>query len=197
MSDKFKKLDSKNAIVSDYLQESLRIAEFQISLKGEIHEVYKAIIESLNSGGKILLCGNGGSASDSQHIAAELINRFKINRFPIPAIALTTDTSIITSIANDYGYDLVFSKQIQALGKEGDILIAISTSGKSKNILSALKIAKGIGMRTVSFTGENFDSVKPDSDMVISIPSKETGVVQQSHITILQVICGLVENSIN
>lgn len=194
MSAKFNKLDRENEFTKDYLKESLKIAEYQTTLSSEVFDVYEIIIDSLNHGGKILLCGNGGSASDSQHIAAELVNKFKIDREPIPALALTTDTSTLTSIANDYGYEFIFSKQIQALGTKNDVLIAISTSGNSKNILNALETAKNIGLKTVIFTGENYKN--SNSDKVINIPSKETGVVQQSHITLLQLICGLVENSL-
>jgi D-sedoheptulose 7-phosphate isomerase len=194
MSAKFDKLDRENEFTKDYLKESLKIAEYQTTLSSEVFDVYEIIIDSLNHGGKILLCGNGGSASDAQHIAAELVNKFKIDREPIPALALTTDTSTLTSIANDYGYEFIFSKQIQALGTKNDVLIAISTSGNSKNILNALQTAKNIGLKTIIFTGENYKD--SNLDKVINIPSKETGVVQQSHITLLQLICGLVENSL-
>lgn len=194
MSKKYRKFDRIGEFTKDYLDESIKIANYQTTLTNDIFDIYEIIIEALNRGGKILLCGNGGSASDAQHIAAELVNRFKIDRDPIPAIALTTDTSILTSIANDYSYEFIFSKQIQALGTKNDVLIAISTSGSSKNILNALDTAKNIGLKTIIFTGENYKN--SDLDKVINIPSKETGVVQQSHITLLQLICGLVENSI-
>ena len=156
-------------------------------------EVLQNIYEKIQSGGSILICGNGGSASDSQHIAAEFVNRFKHDREPIASVALTTDSSIITSIANDYSFDLIFSKQIDAIGKNNDVLIAISTSGRSKNILEALKAAKQKNIYTLSMVGESTGDVKEFSDDIFSIPSKETGVVQQSHITILQVIAGLIE----
>ena len=156
-------------------------------------EVLQNIYEKIQSGGSILICGNGGSASDSQHIAAEFVNRFKHDREPIASVALTTDSSIITSIANDYSFDLIFSKQIDAIGKNNDVLIAISTSGRSKNILEALKAAKQKNIYTLSMVGESTGNVKEFSDDIFSIPSKETGVVQQSHITILQVIAGLIE----
>ncbi len=179
--------------VSDYLNESLKIAEHQLGLNKKITEVAKSIFEKTQSGGSILLCGNGGSASDSQHIAAEFVNRFKYDRKPISSVALTTDTSIITSIANDYTFDLIFSKQIEAIGKNNDVLIAISTSGQSKNVIEALKTAKMKKIYTLSMVGENSDSIKEFSDEIFSIPSKETGVVQQSHISILQIIAGLIE----
>ena len=128
--------------VEDYLNESLKIAKNQLIHNKKIITVAKNIYEKIQSGGSILICGNGGSASDSQHIAAEFVNRFKHDREPIASVALTTDSSIITSIANDYSFDLIFSKQIDAIGKNNDVLIAISTSGRSKNILEALKAAK-------------------------------------------------------
>ena len=179
--------------VEDYLNESLKIAKNQLSYNKKIITVAKNIYEKIQSGGSILICGNGGSASDSQHIAAEFVNRFKYDREPIASVALTTDSSIITSIANDYSFDLIFSKQIDAIGKNNDVLIAISTSGRSKNILEALKAAKQKNIYTLSMVGESTADVKEFSDDIFSIPSKETGVVQQSHITILQVIAGLIE----
>tara|TARA_X000000368_G_C22914818_1_gene660290 strand:- start:282 stop:875 length:594 start_codon:yes stop_codon:yes gene_type:complete len=196
MSNKYNKLDHENEFIPAYLEESLKVAQYQKTLTKELYEVYEIIIEALNQGGKILLCGNGGSASDAQHIAAELVNRFKVDREPIPAIALTTDTSTLTSIANDYGYEFIFSKQIQALGNKNDVLVAISTSGKSENILNALLEAKQIGLKTILFTGPNHKDIDNNLDKIINIPSEETGVIQQSHITLLQLICGLVENSI-
>ena len=179
--------------VEDYLNESLKIAKNQLSYNKKIITVAKNIYEKIQSGGSILICGNGGSASDSQHIAAEFVNRFKYDREPIASVALTTDSSIITSIANDYSFDLIFSKQIDAIGKNNDVLIAISTSGRSKNILEALKAAKLKNIYTLSMVGESTGDVKEFSNDIFSIPSKETGVVQQSHITILQVIAGLIE----
>lgn len=187
---------SNNDFINAYLVESLRIANYQFQLKDEILSISENIVSVLNSDKKILLCGNGGSASDSQHAAAEFVGRFKYDRKPLAAIALSTDTSIITSISNDYGFDFIFSKQIEAIGSEGDLLIAISTSGKSKNILKALDTAKKRKIITISIVGENTSSVKNLSDHIISIPSNETGVIQQSHITILQLIAGLVENSL-
>ena len=179
--------------VTDYLNESYSIAEYQLSLKDKIIQISSEISKKIDDGGKILLCGNGGSASDSQHIAAEFVNRFKINRSPLPAISLATDTSNITSIANDFGFQFIFSKQIQAIANEQDVLIAITTSGKSENVIEALKVAKEKNILTLSMTGKNIDNVEQYSDLNVSIPSDETGVVQQAHITILQIIAGLIE----
>ena len=187
-------MDSTNEkFVIDYLNESYSIAEYQLSLKDKIIQISSEISKKIDAGGKILLCGNGGSASDSQHIAAEFVNRFKINRSPLPAISLTTDTSNITSIANDYGFQYIFSKQIQAIANEEDVLIAISTSGKSENVIEALKVAREKNILTFTITGKNISNVEQYSDLNVSIPSDETGVVQQAHITILQIIAGLIE----
>jgi D-sedoheptulose 7-phosphate isomerase len=178
----------------DYLKESLKIAEYQVDIVDKIMEISQVCIESINNSGKILFCGNGGSASDSQHLAAEIVVRFKNDRKPLAAVALTTDTSIITSIGNDFGFDKIFSRQVEAIGTNRDILFALTTSGKSKNIIEALNKAKDKDMTTVTFTGTNTDSVKDKSDFIISIPSEVTGVIQQSHITIGQLIAMNIEN---
>lgn len=159
----------------------------------QISAIANLVISSLRQGNKLILCGNGGSAADAQHVAAELINRYKIDRAPLPAIALTTDTSVLTSIANDYGYNAVFRKQIQALGKEGDILIVISTSGNSKNVLEAVDVAKKMGIKTVGLTGSNTSALSNSADISIRIPSTEVSRIQESHIMILHIICDIVE----
>tara|TARA_B110000495_G_C23041496_1_gene625073 strand:- start:5237 stop:5836 length:600 start_codon:yes stop_codon:yes gene_type:complete len=182
--------------ISDFLDESARIANFQSSMIDEIMTISEECIKVLNNGGKLLFCGNGGSASDSQHLAAELVNRFKKNRDPIPAIALTTDTSVITSIGNDFGFEFIFSKQIEAIANNSDLVFAISTSGLSQNIIEALKVAKNKGIKTVLFTGKSAESINQYVDHSICIPSNITGVIQQAHITIGQAICMNIENSL-
>ena len=179
----------------DYLNESLNIANFQLELVDKIIEVSNVCNKIIKNGGKILFCGNGGSAADSQHLAAEIVVRFKDNRSPLPALALTTDTSVITSISNDFSFDEVFSRQLEAIATEKDILIAISTSGESKNIINALKKAKELGMLTLCLTGNSTKNVEKLSDYLISIPSEVTGVVQQSHITIGQLIAMNIEDN--
>jgi len=159
----------------------------------KIFEIADLIFRSLKSGKKLLICGNGGSAADAQHTAAELVNRFKIDRKPIAAIALTTDTSILTSIANDYDYNQVFKKQIEALGRKGDILLAISTSGRSKNVLEAVKAAKKIGIKTVGFTGSNASPLANQAHLSFKAPSLEVARIQESHILIIHIICDLIE----
>ena len=148
---------------------------------------------SFKNNRKLMLCGNGGSAADAQHIAAEFVNRFQIDRLPLPAMALTTDTSIITSVANDYSYEEVFSKQIQALGVKGDVLLAISTSGKSKNILSAIRTAKEKGLYTIGLIGGDGGEMLTLVDLSLLVESNQTPRVQETHILAGHLICELVE----
>lgn len=148
---------------------------------------------ALNNGNKILLCGNGGSASDCNHIAAELISRFQKERDSMPAISLASNNSIITAIANDYDFENIFSRQIEGLGNNGDILIAISTSGKSKNILQAIKQAKKQNLKVILLTGEN--SINENIDLEINTPSKITCEIQEMHIAIGHIICEIVEKN--
>tara|TARA_B000000437_G_C11571885_1_gene275643 strand:- start:28 stop:621 length:594 start_codon:yes stop_codon:yes gene_type:complete len=195
MINKFDANKVNSVEIENYLNESLKIAKFQTSIINEIKDISNECINSLNDGGKLIFCGNGGSASDSQHLAAELIGRFQKDRDPIPAISLSTDTSVITAISNDYGFEFLFSKQIEALGNKEDVLFVITTSGKSKNIINALKKAKEMNLKTVSFSGINTEFIKNSSDYIISIPSEVPGAIQQAHITIGQVICMNIENS--
>ena len=156
----------------------------------------ESVIHALQSGGKVLLCGNGGSAADSQHIAAELVGRFKKDRKGMPAIALTTDTSILTSIANDFGYEKVFQRQVEALGEEGDALIGISTSGRSKNVVLAIQKAREMGIVTIALIGEATGPVSDAADMTVSIPSTDTPRIQEGHITFGHILCDLVERAV-
>jgi len=158
-----------------------------------MRSVAQEMAEVLKRRGTVFLCGNGGSAADAQHIAAEFIGRFKHERKSLPAIALTTDTSILTALANDYSYDIVFARQIEGLGNPGDLLIAISTSGNSKNILEAVKKAKEIGMKTVGFTGEGGGKLAGMTDLVFRASSKNTSHIQETHITALHAISEIVE----
>ncbi len=160
-----------------------------------IAEAADCIIDSLKSEGKVLICGNGGSAADSQHIAAEFVGRFWKDRGALPAIALTTDTSILTAVSNDYGFENVFSRQVEALGKKGDVMIGLSTSGNSENVRLALKKAKEIQMNTIAFIGNDIHcSLSEYSDIVISVPCPETPFIQEAHITIGHIMCNLVED---
>ena len=183
--------------VEDYLNESLKIANHQLSYNKKIITVAKNIYEKIQSGGSILICGNGGSASDSQHIAAEFVSRFEIDDVPLPAIALTTDTSVITAIGNDYSFNEIFSRQIDAIGNQGDILICISTSGNSQNIIEASKCARSKGIEVISFIGNNKSELEQYSDYSFKANSKITGIIQQIHITVGQLIAKLCELEFN
>ena len=156
----------------------------------------KEIVKAVQNGHKILLFGNGGSAADSQHIAAEFIGRFKKERRALAAIALTTDTSCLTALGNDYNFDIIFARQIEGLGKKGDIAFGISTSGNSKNVIKGIKKAKELGLKTISLTGCDGGELAGLADISIIVPSKNTARVQESHICVAHVICELVENEV-
>ena len=149
--------------------------------------------EALKAGNKVLFCGNGGSAADAQHLAAELIGRFQKERRSLASIALTTDTSILTAVANDYGYDEVFARQVEGLGRSGDVLIGISTSGNSANVVKAALKARDTGMHTIAFTGEGGGKLKDICDITFVVPSKVTARIQEMHIMVGHIICELVE----
>lgn len=170
----------------------LRFAKESIS---DVSDAAAILQKSIKSGGKVLIFGNGGSAADSQHIAAELVNKYKQKRKALPALALTTDTSILTSIANDGSFDDVFSRQIEALGKKGDVALGITTGGKSGNVIKALKTAKSMDLRTIAFTGPDTSKIRRITDCRISVPSTSTPRIQELHITIAHIICELLEES--
>ena len=153
-------------------------------------------MEAIQKGNKILLAGNGGSAADAQHIAGEFVSRFNYDRPGLPAFALTTDSSVITAIGNDYGYENLFSRQIQALGTKGDVFIAYSTSGKSPNIIRALEAAKSIGLRTIGFTGSLDSPMIPLCDHLLAVPSSMTPKIQEAHLVLGHALCGIVEQGI-
>jgi D-sedoheptulose 7-phosphate isomerase len=161
-----------------------------------IMESARTCISSLKNGNKILLAGNGGSAADAQHIAGELVNRFNFNRPGLPAIALTTDSSVITSIANDYGFETIFSRQIYSIGNKNDVFIAISTSGSSPNIVNALKAAREMDIKTIGLTGTKGTSMTDLCDYCIIIPSTDTPRIQEAHILTGHIICSVIENDI-
>ena len=159
------------------------------------HAIAKAISAALLAGNKILLIGNGGSAADAQHIAAEIVGRYKLERPAWAAIALTTDTSALTAIANDYGFEQVFARQVQGLGRKGDVLLALTTSGRSPNILAALRVARGLGITTIGFTGTKGESLRTACDHLLVAPSDDTPVIQQIHMMALHAICDEVEHA--
>ena len=156
----------------------------------------EAMIASLRAGGKVLVCGNGGSASDAQHFAAELVGRFERERRALASIALTTDTSILTALANDYSYTRVFARQVEAIGRRGDVLIGISTSGGSANVLEAFAVAKAAGLTTVALTGRDGGAVGASADIHINVPSPSTARAQEVHRTLLHAVCELVEREL-
>lgn len=167
-------------------------------IKNNIPEIERAcelVVETLKNGNKILLCGNGGSAADAQHIAAELTGRFETERNPLPGIALTTDTSALTAIANDYGYDAVFSRQVSALANKNDLLIGISTSGNSANILNAFASAEEKNCKTIALTGKDGGKMKEQSTLCIVINDSITARIQEMHILIGHIICGAVDRA--
>jgi len=169
-------------------------------VKNGVESIEKAaelLIGSINAGGKILWCGNGGSAADAQHLATELMGGMSDHdRMPIPSIALTTDSSFITAWSNDTDYDSIFSRQVQGLGEEGDVLVGISTSGNSENVINALKQAKYKNLKTIAFTGKTGGSLDGIADITIKVPSDNTQRIQESHIMIGQILCSLIELSI-
>jgi len=157
-----------------------------------------AIVESLRGGGKILLCGNGGSAGDAQHLATEFVSTLTVDRRrdPIAAIALTTDTSLLTAVANDFGFDGVFERQVEALGREGDVIVGISTSGNSQNVVRAFAKARSTGLRTIAMTGGSSGKLGALADIEINVPSSETSHIQEAHIAVGQLIAFLVEDEL-
>lgn len=162
-------------------------------LKESIARAVEMCLASLRADGKILFAGNGGSAADAQHWAGELVSRFYYDRPGLPAIALTTDTSILTAIGNDYGYDYTFARQVEALGRRGDVLVVISTSGNSPNILRAAQAAKDRGLSVIGFTGQSGGKLAPLSDLCFCIPSDETPRIQEGHEFIGHLLCALIE----
>ncbi len=189
---------SENSTPASLLQESLRehLETFQFLIATRVNEIERAgemICDALSRGNKILLCGNGGSAADAQHIAAELVGRYEKERRSWPAIALTTDTSALTALGNDYGYDEVFARQVAGLGQVGDVLIAISTSGKSQSVLKAAQSARELGCKTIALTGAGAEPLASLCDLAVVVPSGRTSRIQEAHITIGHLWCEMVD----
>ncbi|MGA1840325.1 MAG: SIS domain-containing protein [bacterium] len=181
-------------LIRDIIQENIRINKLILDEKLEfIIRVTDIILGALKNKKKVLFFGNGGSAADAQHLAAEFVNRFLFDRPSLPAIALTTDTSVLTSIANDSDYRFIFSRQIEALGDEGDVAIGISTSGTSPNVLEALEKARTKGMKTIAFIGGRKGDLLDRVDVIISVPSTDIPRIQEAHIMLGHIICHLVE----
>jgi len=186
--------------ISSRLDLSIKAKQAFVETSTEaIIELAQLMIDTVTNGGKLLIFGNGGSAADAQHMAAEFVNRFLINRRPLPAIALTTDTSVLTSIGNDFSYDLIFVKQVQALGSPKDLALGISTSGTSANVVQALATAREIGLATAALTGGTnppTGTIADHSDLILNVPSDDTPHIQETHLWVEHVLCELVENAI-
>lgn len=185
-----------NAIFDAHISQHQDALQSLIALKPAIENAGKLIAMCLQRGNKVLLCGNGGSAADAQHIAAEFVGRFIAERKGLPAIALTTDTSILTAVANDYGYDHVFARQVEALAKEGDVLIGISTSGNSPNVLAAVEAAKQMGCSAIGLLGRDGGKLKLLVEHAVTVPAQLTAAVQECHIVIGHIWCAMVDAAI-
>jgi len=178
------------------LKEHLSLFQQLATLDPHVDQAISACVSSLRNGGKLMFCGNGGSAADSQHLAAEFTGRFIKDRPPVAAIALSTDTSALTCIANDYSFEAIFARQVQAIGKPGDCLIAISTSGNSGNVLAAVAAAKALGITCIGLLGRDGGKLKPQCDVSIVVPSQVTARIQEAHILIGHSLCGAVEQQL-
>jgi D-sedoheptulose 7-phosphate isomerase len=179
------------------IRESIAVhAELAEREVGEIVRAGTAIVACLQAGGKLIVFGNGGSAADAQHLAAELVGRYRADRKALAAIALTTDSSALTSISNDLGFDNVFSRQLEAIGRPGDVVLAISTSGKSPNVLRAVSLAKQLGMPTIALSGRSGGELRGCVDICLSVPSDSTPRIQEGHSLIIHILCGIVEDAV-
>ena len=186
-------------LIDAHLKRSLTALERatqDAALLATVRTIAAVVVAALRSGHKLLIIGNGGSAADAQHIAAEIVGRYKRERPAYPALALTTDTSALTAIANDYGYERVFERQVEGLGLRGDVLLALSTSGRSPSILAALRAARKRGLVTVGFTGSKGQAMGADCDHLLIAPVDETAVIQQIHLTVAHAICDWVEQAL-
>ena len=182
-------------MIKNELEGHLATIKATFALEADIKKACETAIATLKAGGKILLCGNGGSAADAQHIAAELTGRYKTERGALAGIALTTDTSALTAIGNDYGYEFVFSRQLEALGREGDLLIAISTSGNSGNVIKALELAQKIGIKTIGLSGRTGGAMNELCELNLVVPSNDTPRIQEMHIMIGHIICQAIDDA--
>ena len=181
--------------IANYLADSAKVAASLAERPGTdaIERAARTVADALAGGGQVLFCGNGGSAADAQHLAAELVGRLQLERPAYRAVALTTDTSVLTAVGNDYGYADVFARQVQGLGRPGDVLVAISTSGRSENVLRAAAAARAVGMRVVAFLGPAASPLDESADLALHVDGEVAGLVQQGHITIGHALCGWVE----
>lgn len=186
-------LASTRSILGDHLARHRALFDQLESLAPTLEDAARRLGQALRSGGKLMFCGNGGSASDSQHLASEFVGRFVADRRPLAALALTTDTSALTSIANDYAFDQVFARQVRGLGREGDVLVALSTSGRSANVLQAAMAAREAGIATIGLLGRDGGTIAPLCDVALVVPSEVTAHIQEAHIFLGHVLCAAVE----
>ena len=189
-------LQAAELLAGQRLENHFKVVQDMRKIMPEVASAGLRVRTALEKGRKILICGNGGSAADSQHMAAEFVGRFVKERQSLPALALTVDTSLLTAVGNDYGFDCVFSRQVEGLGQEGDVLIAISTSGNSANVVKAVKTAKEKGIYVIALTGENGGILAKESDLCLAVPSQVTARIQEMHIMIIHMICEVAEADI-
>ena len=177
------------------IRESIAVQEQLVGSAQLIADAARLIISSMRNGGKLIVFGNGGSAADAQHLSAELVGRYRQDRKAFPAIALTTDSSALTSISNDYGFDSIFSRQLEGLGTPGDVVVAISTSGNSPNVLQAVATAKKLGIASIGLTGKSGGKLRGSVDVCLSVPSDSTPRIQEAHGLVIHILSGLIENA--
>jgi len=189
-------IQAAELLVGQRLENHFKVVQDMRKIMPEVASAGLRVRTALEKGRKILICGNGGSAADSQHMAAEFVGRFVKERQSLPALALTVDTSLLTAVGNDYGFDCVFSRQVEGLGQEGDVLIAISTSGNSANVVKAVKTAKEKGIYVIALTGENGGILAKEADLCLAVPSQVTARIQEMHIMIIHMICEIAEADI-
>ena len=178
------------------IRESIAVQEQLIGAAQLIADAARLIIATMRNGGKLIVFGNGGSAADAQHLSAELVGRYRQDRKAFPAIALTTDSSALTSISNDYGFDAIFSRQLEAIGKPGDVVVAISTSGNSPNVLNAIAAAKKLGISSIGLTGKSGGKLRSSVEVCLSVPSDSTPRIQEAHGLVIHILSGLIESAL-
>jgi D-sedoheptulose 7-phosphate isomerase len=187
----------RSQLIADHIADHLCVINFLAGkINSQIEQCALRFAETLRRGGKILIMGNGGSAADAQHLAAELVGRFLLERRALPAIALTTDTSILTAVGNDYGFDEVFARQVEALAMSGDLVLGISTSGNSTNVIKALTAAREKGCQTIGLLGRDGGMTAGVVDLALTVPSQETPRIQEAHQLIIHIVCDLVEKEL-
>lgn len=184
-------------LIKEQLLASSRLKELMAeALCDKMEEAVRMLALAYRSGNKVLVCGNGGSAADAQHMAGELVGRFKLERRSLPCLALTTDTSILTAVANDYAYDRVFARQVEGLAESGDIILGISTSGNSENVVAALAAGRKIGAKTIALSGRGGGRLNEAADLNLVVPSDDTPRIQEGHITLIHILCDLLEKEL-